>query len=62
VAQDWITAFALMLVIEGLLYALFPDLMRKAITAALETSPDLMRFGGVISIILGVVIVWLTRT
>jgi len=60
-AQDWLIAFALLLVIEGLLYSLFPGVMRKALRAALETSPEVLRLGGVVAIVFGVFIVWLIR-
>ncbi|MEM6681671.1 MAG: DUF2065 domain-containing protein, partial [Pseudomonadota bacterium] len=52
-AQDWLIAFALMLVIEGLLYSLFPGMMRKALQAALDASVDALRIGGLIAIIVG---------
>lgn len=54
-------AGALMLVIEGTLYALFPDLMRKAIAAALDAPSETLRFGGVIAISIGVLVVWLVK-
>ncbi|MEM9878048.1 MAG: DUF2065 domain-containing protein [Pseudomonadota bacterium] len=60
-AQDWLIAFALMLVIEGLLYSLFPGMMRKALQAALDASVDALRIGGLIAIIVGVLIVWIVK-
>lgn len=41
-----LTAFALIFVIEGLLYAVFPDAMRRVLAAALTIpSSSLRRFG-----------------
>jgi len=42
-----LTAFAMIFVIEGLLYALFPDAMRRVLAVALTMpSSSLRRFGG----------------
>jgi uncharacterized protein len=54
-------ALALMLVIEGLLYALLPDVMRK-IMAFQSTRPvALLRWTGVASVAAGVGFVWVVR-
>lgn len=55
------TAFGLVLVIEGLIYALFPGAMRKMMAAALELPPETLRRGGAAAVAVGVVIVWLIR-
>ena len=59
--EQWILAFALMLVIEGALYALFPDLIRRAIAAALAAPVNTLRLGGAIAVAVGVFIVWLVK-
>lgn len=56
-----ILAGALLLVIEGVLYALFPNLMRKAIAAALMAPESQMRIGGLAAMLLGIAIVWLVN-
>ena len=58
---DFATAFALVLVIEGLLYAIFPEAMQRMMRTALEASPTVLRNGGLAAAILGFVIVWLIR-
>ncbi len=40
------TALALILIIEGALYALFPDGMKRMMRMVLEQSPDAMRTAG----------------
>ncbi len=58
---DFATALALILVIEGLLYALFPEAMQRMMRVAIEASPSVMRNGGLAAAILGFVVVWLIR-
>ena len=58
---DFATALALVLVIEGLLYALFPEAMQRMMRIALEASPTVLRNGGLAAAILGFVVVWLIR-
>ncbi len=61
VLADVAGALALVLAIEGALYALFPEAMRRAIARALELPPGALRLGGVAALALGVVIAWLAR-
>jgi uncharacterized protein YjeT (DUF2065 family) len=59
--QEFLTALALTLVIEGVLCALFPVAMRRAM-AAMMTQPDaILRAAGLGAACLGVVGVWLIR-
>jgi hypothetical protein len=59
--RDFLTALALILVIEGIVYALFPELMRRLAARTTRTPAQALRIGGLISAFLGVVIVWLLR-
>ncbi|MEZ5824870.1 MAG: DUF2065 domain-containing protein [Geminicoccaceae bacterium] len=59
--QDLSTALALVLVIEGLLWALFPDGMKRALAAAMVTDTQVLRWGGLFFVALGVVSVWFIR-
>ncbi len=59
-ADLW-TALALVLVIEGSLWALLPDMMRRAAAQALTMEVQLLRFGGAFVAAIGVVIVWFIR-
>jgi uncharacterized protein len=59
--SDLLTALGLVLVIEGLLYALAPRLARRMMSAAREMSDDQLRLGGVVAAIVGVGVVWLVQ-
>jgi uncharacterized protein len=59
--SDFFTALGLVLVIEGLIYALAPHLTRRMMSAAQEMSDDRLRLGGVAAIIVGVGVVWLVQ-
>ena len=58
---DLAIAFALVLVIEGLLYALFPDAMKRMMVSALSMPSSSMRTAGLLAAIIGVGIVLLIR-
>ena len=59
--KDLFTALALILVIEGVLYALFPDGMKRLIAVALDIPPATLRRAGLVSAVVGVVLVGLLR-
>ncbi|MBV8775756.1 MAG: DUF2065 domain-containing protein [Alphaproteobacteria bacterium] len=59
--RDLLTALALILVIEGIAYALLPDQMKRLAARAARTPPQAMRVGGLIAACLGVLLVWLLR-
>lgn len=59
--SDFILAGALILFIEGALYALFPDGMKKMMISVLETPSHILRIFGLSVAIVGVVIVWFLR-
>lgn len=50
-----------MAVLEGLLYAAAPSLMRKGIRQMLEASDSWLRTGGIAAMAVGVAIVWAVR-
>lgn len=59
--NDIVRALGLVLVIEGLLYALMPGHVRKMMAMANELPPDVLRFGGLFAVTAGVGLVWLAR-
>jgi uncharacterized protein len=59
--KDFATALALCLVIEGALYALFPDAMRRMVAQVLALPVPVLRVGGLVAVSLGVAAVWLIR-
>jgi uncharacterized protein len=58
---DLIVALGLVLVIEGLLWAGFPDTMRQAAVRAGELPSSLLRRGGLLAMAVGVLVIWLIR-
>jgi hypothetical protein len=59
--HNLVIAFALVLVIEGLLYALFPEAMKRMMMTVLSMSSSSVRSSGLFTAIVGVGIVWLLR-
>ncbi len=51
--------FALVLVAEGLIYALFPQGMKTMLVRMLEVPASTLRSGGLVAIIAGLGLLWL---
>ena len=51
-------SLGLLLVIEGLLYALFPNRMKNMIRSMLEMNNDTLKWGGLASAIVGFLMLW----
>jgi uncharacterized protein YjeT (DUF2065 family) len=58
---DLLTALALVLVLEGLCYALAPDGMRRVMALALSLPAGQLRLYGLAAMATGVAAVWLIR-
>lgn len=58
---DLLTALGLAVAIEGLLYALFPNAMKKMMLQVLAQPRSSLRTAGLVAAIAGVGIVWLVR-
>jgi uncharacterized protein YjeT (DUF2065 family) len=59
--SDFLAALGLVFVIEGLVFAAFPEAAKRAMNSVLET-PDLsLRLIGIGSAVAGVFMVWLVR-
>ena len=59
--SDLFTALGLALVLEGVIYALFPDAMRRMMAQVLALPSANVRMTGLIIAGVGVGIVWLVR-
>jgi uncharacterized protein YjeT (DUF2065 family) len=59
--SDFIAALGLVLVLEGLAYAAFPGAMRRAVEIMAASPDGQLRVAGIVSAIVGLVIVWLVR-
>ena len=58
---ELVTALALILIIEGALYALFPDAMKRMMRAVLAQPAESLRTAGLVAAIAGVGVLWLLR-
>jgi len=56
-----LTSLGLVLVIEGLLYALVPAQLKAMMVSVQKLSDDQLRLGGVVAMATGVVAVWLVH-
>jgi uncharacterized protein YjeT (DUF2065 family) len=59
--SDFVVALGLVLAIEGLIFAAFPRAAKRLAANALETPDGALRLAGVISAVIGVIVVWLVR-
>ena len=59
--QDLIVALGLVLVIEGVLWALSPNYLTAMLEAARELPEPVMRFIGLAAAIIGALVVWFIR-
>ena len=58
---DLVAALGLALAVEGILFAAFPEGVRRAMYEAAHTPSDRMRLVGIVSAVIGVLIVWGAR-
>ena len=56
-----LTAFALVFVIEGLIYAIFPDAVRRMMALAIEMPSERLRTFGFFMAVMGFCLVWLLQ-
>jgi len=60
--NDLWAALGLVLVIEGALYALFPEKMLNALEQMRQLPPALLRLTGIVAVAIGWLTVWLVRS
>jgi uncharacterized protein YjeT (DUF2065 family) len=58
---DLLTALALMIALEGVLYALFPGGMQAMMRVAIAQPPATLRLAGLLAATVGVLLVWWIR-
>jgi uncharacterized protein len=58
---DLIAALGLVLVIEGIVFALFPEGLKRKLIAALEMPASTLRIFGLAAAIGGLAVVWMVR-
>ena len=59
--QDFLVAIGLVLAIEGLIFAALPGAAKRLAATALETPEGSLRIAGIVSALLGVLLIWLVR-
>jgi uncharacterized protein YjeT (DUF2065 family) len=59
--SDFLAALGLVFIIEGLIFAAFPEAAKRAMTSVLETPDGSVRLIGIGSALVGLVVVWLAR-
>mgnify|MGYP001571326636 CR=1 FL=1 len=60
-ASDFLTALGLVLVFEGLAYAVMPGTMKRFFETARLLDEGAFRLAGLVALVLGVAVVWLVR-
>lgn len=58
---DFLAALGLFFAIEGMLLAAFPGGAKRTMAAVLDTPDGPLRIAGIVSALVGVVIVWYVR-
>jgi uncharacterized protein len=59
--NDLIAALGLVLVIEGIVFALFPEGLKRKLIAALEMPSSTLRAFGLFAAVAGLTVVWMVR-
>ncbi len=59
--SDFLTGFAFFLIIEGLVYALAPRLLKSIVAQLPEISDESLRMFGLAAVAAGVFLIWLIR-
>ena len=59
--RDFTTALALVFVIEGVLYSLFPEMMRRVVGQVTALPLSVLRVTGLLAVCFGVATVWFIR-
>jgi uncharacterized protein YjeT (DUF2065 family) len=58
---DFIVALGLVFVIEGIVFAAFPQIAKRAVGAVIETPEGTLRAVGLFSALIGLIVVWFVR-
>jgi len=60
--SDFLAALGLVFVIEGLIFAAFPEAAKRAMASVLQTQDMSLRLIGIGSAIVGLALLWLVRS
>ena len=59
--SDFIVALGLVFVLEGLLFSAFPATAKRAMESVQQTPDSSLRTVGIVSAVLGVLLIWAVR-
>jgi uncharacterized protein YjeT (DUF2065 family) len=59
--SDFLVALGLVFVLEGIVFAGFPDMAKRAMESALHVPDQMLRLVGIVSAVVGVALVWIIR-
>ncbi len=58
---DFLVALGLVLVIEGLVFTAGPGMAKRAMASVLETPDSVLRVVGLVTALVGLLLIWLLR-
>ena len=58
---DFIVALGLVFAIEGLLFAAFPSMTKRAMSNVMEAPDNVLRVVGIVSAAVGIALIWIVR-
>ena len=58
---DFLIGIGILFVLEGILFAAGPAFMRKAMKSAMEMPDNVLRMVGIVSAVVGLILIWLMR-
>jgi uncharacterized protein len=58
---DFLAALGLVFVVEGLVFAAFPEAAKRAVMVMTQTPDQRLRAVGILSAVFGLVMLWLVR-
>jgi hypothetical protein len=59
--KDFLVALGLFFAIEGILLAAFPAGAKRTMTTVIESPDGLLRIVGIVSAVIGLIVIWLVR-
>lgn len=59
--RDFLVALGLVFVLEGIVFAAFPEMAKRAIESVLHVPDPMLRMVGIASAVIGVALVWIIR-
>ena len=59
--SDFIVGLGLVFVIEGVLFAAFPQPVKRAVSSVLQAPDSVLRATGLLSALIGLLTIWLVR-